>query len=95
MMTLILRMMTYVTLLPSDDLDESAGLGNARFSVEHARIGSVIEIRRHAIVLRVSQHVFQLSLRRFLHRLFHLVVRRRFIDSKITSKKTRRQNVRL
>lgn len=72
-------------LLPSHDLDESAGLRNARFGVEHARISCVVEVRRHAVILRVSQHVSQLAFGRFSHRLFHFFVRRRFIDPEAIS----------
>jgi len=74
-------MMTSMALLPSDNLDESTSLRNACLGVKHARISRMVEVRRHAIVLRVSQHVSQLSLGCFSHRLFHFFVRRRFIDS--------------
>lgn len=77
-----------MTLLPSDDLDESAGLRNARLGVEHARISRMVEVRRYAVVLRVSQHVSQMPLGRFSHRLFHFFVRRRFIDPEAISRRS-------
>lgn len=78
-----------MALLPSNDLDESAGLWNARFGVEHARISRMVEVRRHAVILCVSQHVSQLPFSRFFHRLFHLFVRRRFIDSEAVSQRSK------
>lgn len=67
-------------ILPGDDLDESAGLRNARFRVEHAGEGRAIEVRRHAVLLGVSQHILQPSLGCLPHRLLHTFVRGRLVD---------------
>lgn len=70
-----------IILLPGDNLDKSFTLWNACVGIEHARISSVIEIRRHTVIFRVSQHVLQLSFGCFFHRIFHFFVCCRFINS--------------
>lgn len=78
-------MMTSTGLLPSDDLDESAVMQDARFGIEHARVGCAGEIRRHTVVLRVSQHAAQISVWRFFHHLLHRFVGYRCVNSAAVS----------
>jgi len=73
-------MMLMLMLLPSDDLDESTGLRNARSGIEHARVASMVEIRRYAVFLRVSQHVLQIAIRCLFHYFLHFFERGRFVD---------------